>query len=139
MATSLEEVLVRRTTIFWASFLTSSHKRAILTSIGLLTQVISPIFFFLFFSFLEQTKGLLIYFPDFLLLGSFIVACRSNGRHIVAVERDSQIFNAVLAPMQDREPSFETIVPLLGPPQYHDPPQFHDHPHKRQRRHALYA
>ena len=39
-----------------------------------------------------------------LLLGATIHACRSSGRHIVALERDADIFNEVLMPMQDPEP-----------------------------------
>ena len=39
-----------------------------------------------------------------LLLGATIHACRSSGRHIVALERDADIFNKVLMPMRDLEP-----------------------------------
>ena len=39
-----------------------------------------------------------------LLLGPTIHACRSSGRHIVALERDADIFKEVLMPMRDPEP-----------------------------------
>ena len=39
-----------------------------------------------------------------LLLGATIHACRSSGRHIVALERDADIFKEVLMPMRDPEP-----------------------------------
>ena len=39
-----------------------------------------------------------------LLLGATIHACRSSGRHIVALERDVDIFNDVLMPMRDPKP-----------------------------------
>ena len=39
-----------------------------------------------------------------LLLGETIHACRSSGRHIVALELDADIFNEVLMPMRDPEP-----------------------------------
>ena len=39
-----------------------------------------------------------------LLLGGTIHACHSSGCDIVALERDVDIFNDVLMPMQDPEP-----------------------------------
>ena len=39
-----------------------------------------------------------------LLLGTTIHVCRSSGRHIVALERDVDIFNEVLMPMREPEP-----------------------------------
>ena len=39
-----------------------------------------------------------------LLLGATIQACCSSGRHIVVLERDIDIFNEVLMPIQDPEP-----------------------------------
>ena len=39
-----------------------------------------------------------------LLLGATIHACRFTGRHIVALERDADIFKEVLMPMRDPEP-----------------------------------
>ena len=41
---------------------------------------------------------------DLYLLGASITACCSSGRHIIAVECDTEIFNAVLLPLRDREP-----------------------------------
>ena len=38
------------------------------------------------------------------LLGATIHACHSSGRHIVALERDANIFKEVLMPMRDPEP-----------------------------------
>ena len=39
-----------------------------------------------------------------LLLGTTIHAYHSSGRHIVALERDADIFKEVLMPMRDPEP-----------------------------------
>ena len=39
-----------------------------------------------------------------LLLGTTIHACRSSGRHIVALEHDANIFKEVLMPMRDPKP-----------------------------------
>ena len=38
-------------------------------------------------------------------VGGSILACRSIERHIVALESDPMIFNAILLPMRDNEPS----------------------------------
>ena len=39
-----------------------------------------------------------------LLLGATIHACRSSGRHIVALERNADIFKEVLMPIRDPKP-----------------------------------
>ena len=39
-----------------------------------------------------------------LLLSATIHACRSSGRHIVALEHDADIFKEVLMPMRDPKP-----------------------------------
>ena len=38
------------------------------------------------------------------IAGASIHACRRSGRHLVAFERDSAIFNAILAPLSDSLP-----------------------------------
>lgn len=43
-------------------------------------------------------------------LGASITACRMAERHIVALERDSEIFEAVLLPMRDSVPPAEPVV-----------------------------
>ena len=51
-----------------------------------------------------------------LLLGATIHVCRSSGRHIVALERDANIFNNVLMPMQDPEPLLARSTPCAWAP-----------------------
>ena len=46
-----------------------------------------------------------------LLLSATIHACRSSGRHIVALECDADIFNKVLMPMRDLEPLLARSTP----------------------------
>ena len=62
-----------------------------------------------------------------LLLGATIHACCSSGRHIVALERDADIFNKVLMPMQDPEPLPARSTPHARAPLPEEPLQ------KRQR------
>ena len=66
-----------------------------------------------------------------LLLGAAIHACRSSGRHIVALERDADIFNEVLMPMQDPEPLPARSTPRARAPLPEEPFQ------KRQRTFAV--
>jgi hypothetical protein len=56
-------------------------------------------------------------------LGGSITACRSIERHIVALESDPIIFNAILLPMRDTLPS--RTPRSLAPPSssIFDPPQ----------------
>lgn len=68
------------------------------------------------------------------LPGASIAACRSSGRHIVAVERDTEIFNAVLLPLRDLEPPSQRPESSR-----HRPPTFEEPMQKKQRRHALCA
>ena len=49
-----------------------------------------------------------------LLLGATIHVCRSSGRHIVALERDVDIFKEVLMPMRDPEPLPAVLLHMLG-------------------------
>ena len=63
--------------------------------------------------------------------GASILACRGSGRHIVALEKDSNIFNAHLKSMEDLAP-LRSIPPLM-PADLDEPPQ------KQQRRFAFYA
>ena len=56
-----------------------------------------------------------------LLLGATIHACRSSGRHIVALERDADIFNEVLMPMQDPEPLPARSTPRARAPLPEEP------------------
>ena len=51
-----------------------------------------------------------------LLLGATIHVCHSSGRHIVALERDPNIFNDVLMPMRDLE-----LLPTRSTPHARDP------------------
>ena len=62
-----------------------------------------------------------------LLLGATIHVCRSSGRHIVALERDADIFKEVLMPMQDPEPLPARSTPRARAPLPDEPLQ------KRQR------
>ena len=62
-----------------------------------------------------------------LLLGATIHACRSSGRHIVALERDVDIFKEVLMPMRDLEPLPARSTPRARAPLPKEPLQ------KRQR------
>ena len=73
------------------------------------TQVILAFLFKLHFkidsSILESWLMLLCLIDSLiLLLGATIHVCRSSGRHIVALERDADIFREVLMPMRDPEP-----------------------------------
>ena len=56
-----------------------------------------------------------------LIIGASIVVCHSLGRHIVVLERDFKIFNALLLPMQDLEPLFQPAVTCRGPV-FREPP-----------------
>ena len=62
-----------------------------------------------------------------LLLGAIIHACRSSGRHIVALERNADIFKEVLMPMRDPEPLPARSTPRARAPLPDEPLQ------KRQR------
>ena len=55
------------------------------------------------------------------MLGAFILAYRGSGRHIVALEKDSDIFNAHLKSMGDPAPLRST--PRIPPPDLDEPPQ----------------
>ena len=63
--------------------------------------------------------------------GASILACHGSGRHIVALEKDSDIFNAHLKSMGD--PALLHSTPQLVPTNLDEPPQ------KQQRRFALCA
>ena len=58
-----------------------------------------------------------------LLLGATIHACCSSGRHIVALERDADIFKEVLMPMQDLEPLSARSTPRARAPLLKEPLQ----------------
>ena len=62
-----------------------------------------------------------------LLLGATIHACRSSGRHIVALECDADIFKEVLMPMRDPKPLPARSTPCARAPLPEEPLQ------KRQR------
>ncbi len=47
------------------------------------------------------------------IVGASITACRSTGRHIVALEEDKEIFDALLLPMKK---SIEVVVTTKPPP-----------------------
>ena len=63
--------------------------------------------------------------------GASILACRGSGRHIVALEKDFDIFNAHLKSMGDPAPSHSTL--RLAPADLDEPLQ------KQQRHFALCA
>ncbi len=44
-----------------------------------------------------------------LFLGASITACRASGRHIVAIEQDKEIFEAILLPMKNTLLPVETV------------------------------
>ena len=53
--------------------------------------------------------------------GASILACRGSGRLIVALEKDSDIFNVHLKSMGDLVPLSST--PRIPPPDLDEPPQ----------------
>ena len=54
---------------------------------------------FIFVSFFVHSR--LFTFVLFVVLGGFVIACRSIQRHIVALESDIDIYKSVLLPMRD--------------------------------------
>ena len=63
--------------------------------------------------------------------GASILVCRGCGRHIVALEKDSDIFNAHLKSMGDPAPSCSTLR--------HPPLDLDEPPQKQEKCFALYA
>ena len=48
----------------------------------------------------------------FISEGGSIIACRSHQWHVVALEAEESIFNAILLPMQDIDPESAPRLPL---------------------------
>ena len=133
--TSLGGVLVRTTTTSWTSSLIPSHRMVTLSWIGMLAHIILPspeLLNFLLFS--KHSRGfLLLNLPGFFLPRASVATSCLSGFYIAAVEGESQIFNVILAPLQDCEPpSKEVVISYPRPPKFIEPLQ------KKQRRHSFY-
>lgn len=50
------------------------------------------------------------------LAGASITACRATGRHILALEKDKEIFEAILQPMKKSTPPVVTTEVTEPPP-----------------------
>jgi hypothetical protein len=75
--------------------------------------------FFSSFSLLSPTRMMLPLFA----LGGSIIACRSLELHIVALESDPIIFNALLLPMRDPQPAHTSRSVAPPSTSIFDPPK----------------
>jgi hypothetical protein len=70
--------------------------------------------FFLLVSFSFHSR--LLTFPQLVVLGGSVLACRSIQRHIVALESDIDIFKSLLLPMREaeQEHTSQHVAPQRG-------------------------
>ena len=96
--------LQRKETSLWID----RRAQVILASLSLQFKVDSSI------PHIMVNASLVLLISLILLLGATIHACCSNGRHIVALEHNADIFKEVLMPMQDPKPLPARSTHVLG-------------------------